>query len=555
MKILKFKIKDKLGEIIRDIEFARVGISFIYGDIQDPKNLGATINSLGKTLLIKCIDYIYGANEDSKIIKEDIHGYILEAVIEYENKEYIIKRILGTSEEILINDKPYSLTEYKEFFNIKRSVYGKQIIVNKKVSEISYRANPNKDDFVNFLNLLGLNDIIKSIEEIYNSQDTIKSYKKNKLELINFYGDFDLKQIDEEIYFVDKEVKRLTDQLDVISKKIKTIEISEMQNNIVEEYANKSAKLKKTKSEYENAKLECSRLIEFIANSNKVDISSEHILAIYEKTKQEVPELVKRKIQEVEAFHKKVFDERKEFLNSKKGTIEKHIGKLEVEIANLSTEIDKLGKIISLNQVYQESIELYEKYNSDLQELKYKEGKLSQVKNIDDNINTEDSNLTINFDDASKDLAKYKELIEEYRDFIYNITKSIYDEDVNSYFDINIKKKHQKTRPVSLEINLKGDTGEGVNEVKKNLMDYLLFRYNNYMEILIQDSSCYNGIDPRQVSNMITEVSNIAKTTNKQAIIAINKYQLGEYEDVIELVKANSSIILSEKDKLFGFDF
>lgn len=555
MKILKFKIKDKLGEIIRDIEFARVGISFIYGDIQDPKNLGATINSLGKTLLIKCIDYIYGANEDSKIIKEDIHGYILEAVIEYENKEYIIKRILGTSEEILINDKPYGLTEYKEFFNIKRSVYGKQIIVNKKVSEISYRANPNKDDFVNFLNLLGLNDIIKSIEEIYNSQDTIKSYKKNKLELINFYGDFDLKQIDEEIYFVDKEVKRLTDQLDVISKKIKTIEISEMQNNIVEEYANKSAKLKKTKSEYENAKLECSRLIEFIANSNKVDISSEHILAIYEKTKQEVPELVKRKIQEVEAFHKKVFDERKEFLNSKKGTIEKHIGKLEVEIANLSTEIDKLGKIISLNQVYQESIELYEKYNSDLQELKYKEGKLSQVKNIDDNINTEDSNLTINFDDASKDLAKYKELIEEYRDFIYNITKSIYDEDVNSYFDINIKKKHQKTRPVSLEINLKGDTGEGVNEVKKNLMDYLLFRYNNYMEILIQDSSCYNGIDPRQVSNMITEVSNIAKTTNKQAIIAINKYQLGEYEDVIELVKANSSIILSEKDKLFGFDF
>lgn len=555
MKILKFKIKDKLGEIIRDIEFARVGISFIYGDIQDPKNLGATINSLGKTLLIKCIDYIYGANEDSKIIKEDIHGYILEAVIEYENKEYIIKRILGTSEEILINDKPYSLTEYKEFFNIKRSVYGKQIIVNKKVSEISYRANPNKDDYVNFLNLLGLNDIIKSIEEIYNSQDTIKSYKKNKLELINFYGDFDLSQIDEEIYFVDKEVKRLTDQLDVISKKIKTIEISEMQNNIVEEYANKSAKLKKTKSEYENAKLECSRLIEFIANSNKVDISSEHILAIYEKTKQEVPELVKRKIQEVEAFHKKVFDERKEFLNSKKGTIEKHIGKLEVEIANLSTEIDKLGKIISLNQVYQESIELYEKYNSDLQELKYKEGKLSQVKNIDDNINTEDSNLTINFDDASKDLAKYKELIEEYRDFIYNITKSIYDEDVNSYFDINIKKKHQKTRPVSLEINLKGDTGEGVNEVKKNLMDYLLFRYNNYMEILIQDSSCYNGIDPRQVSNMLTEVSNIAKTTNKQAIIAINKYQLGEYEDVIELVKANSSIILSEKDKLFGFDF
>ncbi len=30
-----------------------------------------------------------------------------------------------------------------------------------------------------------------------------------------------------------------------------------------------------------------------------------------------------------------------------------------------------------MNEVYQESIELYEKYNTDLQDLKYKQGKLS----------------------------------------------------------------------------------------------------------------------------------------------------------------------------------
>lgn len=66
-------------------------------------------------------------------------------------------------------------------------------------------------------------------------------------------------------------------------------------------------------------------------------------------------------------------------MNSKKTIIEKDISGLEGKLAILSNEIDKLGKLISLNQVYQESIELYGKYNSDLQELKYKEGKLSQV--------------------------------------------------------------------------------------------------------------------------------------------------------------------------------
>lgn len=555
MKILNLKIKNLSNETIRDIEFNEVGVSFIYGDVQEPKNLGATINSLGKTLLAKCIDYIYGANEDPKIIKDVIHGYVLEAVIKYRNVHYMIRRTLGNSEKIMINNEPYPLTDYKLFFDIKRSMCVKQLIINKKANEISYRTNPNKDDVLNFLKLLSLKDILQSIDEIYSAQDAIREYKKNKQELITFYGNFDLKQIDEEIYFVDKEVKRLINELDSISQKIKSIEVSGMQINIVEEYASKSAKLKRTKVEYEKAKLECTRLIEFIDSSNKVDISSEHILAIYEKTKQEVPELVKRKIEEVEVFHQKVFNERRDFLNSKKSVIEKDISKLEGELAILATEIDKLGNIISQNQVYQESIELYGKYNTDLQELKYREGKLSQVKNIDDKINAAESNLTTNFDSAGQILKQYNVLVEKYRDFIYSITKSIYDENVNSYFDIKIRGKHQTRRPVSLEINLKGDTGEGVNEVKKNLMDYLLFKYNSYMELLVQDSSCYNGIDPRQVSSMIKEVGKIAQKTNKQAIISINKYQLGEYKDVINFVKASSAIILSEKDKLFKFDF
>lgn len=555
MKILKIKINNSLNETIRDIEFKEVGVSFIYGDIQEPKNLGATINSLGKTLLLKCIDYIYGANEDSKVIKSVIHGYVLEAIVKHKNVKFVVRRTLGNSEEIYLNNVPYSLTDYRQFFGIKRSMYGKQIIVTKKANEISYRSNPDKEDVINLLDLLGLNDIIKSVNNIYCTQDKIKAYKKNKEDLVAFYGDFDLKEIDEEIYFIDKEVKRLTHELDIISQKIKSIEVSGMQINVVEEYAMKSSRLKKTKSEYEKLKLECIRLTEFIDSSNKIDISSEHILALYEKVKQEIPELAKRKIQEVEAFHQKVFDERKDFLSSKKETIEKELSKLETAIAILSDEVDKLGKLISINQVYQESIELYGKYNNDLQELKYKEGKLSQVKKIDDNIASEDSNLTINFDTANQVLKQYSNLIKEYRDFIYSITKSIYDEDVYSYFDIKVRGKHQTRRPVSIEINLKGDTGEGVNEVKKNLIDYLLFKYNLYMDFLIQDSACYNGIDPRQVSSMITEVNRISEMTNKQAIISINKYQVGEYEEVINFIKAESAVILSEKNKLLKFDF
>lgn len=555
MKILELKIKNLENKIVREISFKKVGVSYVYGDIQDPKNLGATINSLGKTLLLKFIDYIFGANEDSSIVKEAIYNYKLEAIIEHNNNNYLICRILGNSESIYINGEPYTLTDYKEYLGIKRSLYSKQIILKKKSTEISFRTNPSKEDVISCLELLQLNDILDSIDKIYKSQDKIKELKTSKKELISFYGNFDVKQINEEIYFIDKEVDRLTLNLLEISKKIKSIQISEIQKDIVSEYANKSKELKGLKSQFERKRLEYERLIQFITNSNKVDISSEHILAIFEKAKQEVPEMVQKSLYEVEEFHKKVYEERKEFLNQKKAKLQGEMDDVKEKINILSIEIDKIGLIISMNEVYQESIDLYEKYNTDLQELKYKQGKLSQVKEIDNSIEMENNSLINSFEEASSTRKKYDELVIAYRDFIFNITKKIYDNDVNSYFDIKVRPKHLINRPITFEFTLKGDTGEGVNEVKKNLVDFLICKYNNYSEIMIQDSSCFNGIDPRQITGMLSQLTEIANESNKQIIIAINKYQLGNYEEAIRMVEQDSAIILSEHDKLLSFDF
>lgn len=555
MKILELIIKNPQGKPIEDIKFNEVGVSFIYADIQNPANLKGTINSLGKTLLLKFIDYIFGANEDLAMVKEPIHGFKLEATVKYEGKYFTVVRTLGNSDEMYIDGKGYSLSEYKDFFQLKRRLLGKQIILSKKSTEISQRTNAGKDDVISCLELLNLKDILEEIGNIYDSQDRIKELKTNKKELVSFYGDFDVKQIDEEIYFIDKEVERLTTELEKISNKIKSIEIADIQKDVVEEYSEKSKELKKIKRNYEKNKFESDRLLQFIEDSNKVDITSEHILAIFNKAKQEVPDMVKKTIDEVEEFHRKVYEERKDFLNQRRSIILSEMEIMNKKIDSLATAIDKIGAIISENEVYKESIELYEKYNNDLQEVKYRQGKLSQVKNIDDTITVEDSNLVSSFSHAAQLRKEYDTLIQAYRDFIFDITKSIYDTDVNSYFDIKIRNKHLTYRPVIFEFTLKGDTGEGVGEVKKNLMDYLICRYNNQLEIMIQDSSCYNGIDPRQIVGMLGQLNNISEVSNKQIIVSVNKYQLGNYDSVIKEVEEKSSIILSENRNLLGFDF
>lgn len=554
MKILELKIKDSLGEEKNKIKFKEKGINYIFGDIQEPENKKATINSLGKTLLLKFIDYIFGANEDSKIIKEKIKGYTLEAVILVENKKIKVKRILGNSKEITVNDEIYSLSEYKKIFSINRSLYTKQIILSKKNNEISNRDKASEDDVLSVLKLLNLKDIVNNIKNIYTLQNNIKDLKKSKQNLLSLYSKSNTEEIDKEIFFIDKEVDKKEIELEKISNKIQKLEVSDIQKDTIKEYENKSQKLKKLQIKYEKNKIESERLHNFIEDSSKVDISTEHILKIYKKTEQEIPNMIKKKLEEVEKFHQKVYEERKEFLEDRVKKINDENKNLEIKIEEISENIDKIGFLISQNRIYQESIELLKKYNDDLKELKFKQGSFSKIKEFEEKINDENKNLEINFE-QTKDIRKnYDNIIKEYSDFIYDLVQKIYDENLEVYFDIKIREKHIKNRPVIFDFSLKGDGGEGINEVKKNLIDILIFKYNKMLDFFLQDSSCFNGIDTRQVSGLLKEIDKISNETGKQSIIAINKYQLDD-EDIIKIVEKNSILTLSENNKLLGIDF
>jgi uncharacterized protein YydD (DUF2326 family) len=555
MKILQLVISDSSGREIQKIDFKEFGVSYILGDIKEPKNKVATINSLGKTLLLKFVDYIFGANETPHIIKEAIHGYKLNARVLYNKKEYQVVRTLGSSKSILIDCIEYNLNEYKDFFDISRALYGKQIIINKKSSEFSEFKQPVQSDVDSCLTLLGLNELVKTVDEIYQSQDTIKSLESYKKGLVSSFGDFNEKQIKGKAFFVDQEVKELSEKIENNNQKIKSLQISDIKKSILEEYSQKSEELKNLKNLYEKKKFECERLKQFIEDSNKIDIKSKDIIITYEKAKTEIPDMVKKTLLEVEKFHKRVYEERKDFLTDKIEKIKSDMTNLNRDIVFLSEDIDNLGVIIAENEIYKESIDLLLKYNMQLQEAKYKQGALSKVTEIVGKIEEEDKKRIAFFDIAQDKRLKTEDTILEYRFFMSNSIRNLYDNDVNAFFDIFIRKAHKTTRPVNFDFSINGDAGEGIGEVKKNLIDYLICRFNNLLEIMVQDSACYSGIDPRQVNSMLTSLDNISKDTGKQIFIAINKYQLGDDEEAIKKIKDNSVIVLFENINLLKRKF
>lgn len=562
MKILSLKINSSLGEEVRHINFKEDGLTFIYGNVMRPKDKDSTINSLGKTLLLKMLDYILGCNNDPRVMKS-IYGYTLIAKVKKSNECFVVERIITDDKNIpiLINDEPNTLNEYKKFFEIERSELDKQIFLTGKNSELSSREIPAKTDYDTIFGLLNLEDIREKVTSIYNLQDQLKSLEAEKKRLFSSLSKYlySNETLEEKIFIVDKSVQELKDNLDEVSRKISSMDTLPYKEKALEEYEETNKNYKRLQGLTLQRKTEKNRLEQYLKEVKDVQVTKEQLEKLFKRAKVEIPEMVLKEIGDVEKFHNSVINDRvtKIEISIKKLTseIEANNEILEKEATNIS----RLSAILAENKAYQESLALYGDYNERLQNLLYQQGQLSHAKEITDLLNKVNSELNTAFSDAAAVIKNEKtsSLITEYREFVYDLVQKIYNPSVTTYFSIGIKDKHKTRRPVEFTLNMKGETGEGISEVKKNIIDYLIFYFNRNIEMLIQDSSCYNGIDPRQVSNMLIELNRLAFQSKKQAIVAINQYQLDADNDneVHELIVDDYGIVLDEDNKLLKFDF
>ena len=171
-------------------------------------------------------------------------------------------------------------------------------------------------------------------------------------------------------------------------------------------------------------------------------------------------------------------------------------------------------------------------------------GKLTQINNtqsIKSNIDILYSELYKEFESASLKINRYKQ-------FVYEMVNKIYVEETrNPYLFINISDSRQKYKaiPVKIDLSIDGDDGEGIGAVRCLLFDLMIMNYNNEIEFMIEDSSCFEGVDRRQVKKLIMEFKNISEIKNKQLIISLNKYLISDLEDlkdniVLKLYEGNT---------------
>lgn len=548
MKVLNIEIYSPDLEKLREVKFNEYGLSIIYGDVEKPKDSNETSNSIGKTILLKIVNVVLGAKNSGKDTIKGLSGYIIKAIVKHKSVNYNVDITIGDSKSYYINNEKFTLTKYREKFDINRSLYNKQINLDKRKGLISSIAkNPNKDDISAILKLLYLDDIQVVFQKIKKLQDEIELISKYNS---NYKDDINL--LEKEKFTFEMRKKQIDEKISSLNKRIQNLKISQDISDI----SNKRAQLDqivKSKNElYQINNIKISKYEEVINDSND-SITFNEVKKVYDIAKVEIPEMINKKLAEIEKFYNSLIKDKNEIYIKQISELKKKNKKLLEEIEQDSCELDELSKIIAENDSFKEAIKIYDNKTKEKLSIESKiseiNGKLNQLNNTKEIKN----NIDKYYAELGDIFEIYNSKINLYREFIYKIVEKVYGDERNPYLTINISDGSYKYKalPIKIELSIDGDSGEGIGAAKLLLFDYLIMNYNKYLDILIEDSACFEGIDRRQVSNILKEGIKLSVENKKQYIVSLNKYLINNYEEIKKYIVMS----LSENNTLLNRKF
>ena len=410
MKILKVEIYSPEHEKLREVEFNENGLSVIYGEVEKPKDNNETSNSIGKTVLLKIINIILGAKNSGKDTIKGLEDYTIKAVVKYKDINYDVDIVIGDSKSYHINDEKYQFAKYKEFFNLDRLMYNKQINLDKRKGLISsISKTPNKDDISAILRLLYLDDIqliFKKIKKLQENIELINKYNNN-------YKD-DMSALEKEKFTYEMKKKQLDDEINSLNNRIQDLKISKDIDDISIKRSNLDYSIKDKREKYQINDRKIAKYEEVINDSNN-EITFDEVKRVYNSAKVEIPEMIKKELTEIELFYDDLIKDKNEIYINQIAELKAKNKTLINEIKNESLELDELSKIIAENDSFKEAIKIYDNKSKEKLNIETKiseiTGKLSQInstKEIKGNIDKYYIDLNEKFDLYSSKINSYR---------------------------------------------------------------------------------------------------------------------------------------------------
>ncbi|WCT12337.1 DUF2326 domain-containing protein [Mucilaginibacter jinjuensis] len=570
MRLIKLKANNS-G--FKEIIFNPKGISLIVGKRHNhdyTQNRKITYNSVGKSLTIALIHFCLGSQKNPEFeskLKE--WEFSLEFNIDGDN--FIVSRKCNNQNIVFLNEKEYSLDDYKTFLLTKlftlpndhkflsfRSLISRFIRPQKSSYTTYYDFIKDEQDFNELINnslLLGLNtEIILKKYQLKDEYDGVEKMRKAIEDDPIMQSFFDSEDDSFEIDIVD------------LKQKIRKLEKSLAEFRVAEDYyqvVKEADEIKVQLRTYENRAANLKTAISNINGSLDItpDIPKKKVLELYREAEVNLPDFILRRLEEVESFNKKILDNRTVRLLKEKSNFEQKLTEVEGIIKVLGRQKDQKLEYLNTRGALDEFTKLNEQVNAFKIRLdnieKYKKLK-QEYKNKTEEIKqgfSEQNILTSNY------IANNTALIEKNIILFKGFAEEFYE---NKRAGIEIKNNEgiNKTR-FDIKAKIDDDKGDGVNDVKIFCFDWTILKaqHNHKIKFIFHDSRLLSEIDSRQVATLFRVAHQNSNDSNFQYIVSANentldalKLELGE-EDYNLIIEENIVLELtdeSNESKLLG---
>ena len=557
-------------EIIREIEFHR-GINLIIDETPDEfkGSIQSTGNNVGKTTVLRLIDYCFGA--DGKSIYQDtefknqpnttIENFLKEKeVVIYlelvddlssESPEKIIIRrnFLARKKKIQELDG-VNYTDNKEFdFELKKAIFKTKVDKPTFRQIISKNIRDEKSKMANIVKVLNPYTSKEEYEALYLfwlgiSTDTLD--EKQRLSAEKTKEENFQKRLKKE-----GELSLIEQQLRFINSKIDEFDKQKENFNLNENYADDIQRLNDVKYALNRVATELSRLEvrRDLIEESKVDLEQEYveintsqIKSLYDKANALISNL-QVSFEETVKFHNDLITEKLDYITKELPELDREVDRLRNELKRLrgledtlTTKLKSTGVAEDLEKIV---IELNKQYE--------RKGRLEEQKRLwissTDRIKGISTKLTeINEKILSKD-DLIQSRISEFNTYFSEISNELYGE----YYLLSSVPTDKGYDLIVT--NLEGNPSTGKKKGQIAAFDFAYIKFADALEI-----NCVHFILHDQLENIhdnqLTTIIEVANQLNGQYIVPILRDKVPSNIDIKEF----EVLSLSQSNKLFKVD-
>lgn len=270
----------------------------------------------------------------------------------------------------------------------------------------------------------------------------------------------------------------------------------------------------------------------------------------------ELPELVKRRFEEVAAFHDSIVSNRRDHL---KREVEEIKLRIKDRLNKKSTLDDERSEIFVLLQSYG-ALEQYTSMQNELSRIEAQLELLRKKLEATDNLDYKKTELKISRQNLLKDMRiDYTERNKSIKDAIITfgqISKELYDESGKLIIEPT------KNGP-EFEFDIPGKKSTGKQKMQIFCFDMTLMKLwsneKNRPDVLIHDSILFDGVDERQIASALMIGDKMSKQYGFQYIVTINSDDFAKAKNFSGFNLDGNKIALEINDTpnggLFGMRF